>query len=57
LGLVDRNVAAFQVGAIEGLDRRVGLRVAVHFHEAEALGFTAVLVADQVDGFGRGEAR
>jgi hypothetical protein len=49
LGLVDRDIAALHVGAIESLDRRIGLRVVVHFDEAEALRFAAELVADQVD--------
>ena len=47
--LVDLDVATFHVGAIEALDRRIGLRIVVHLNEAEAFRFTAGLVSNQVD--------
>jgi|WetSurSiteA1Bulk_404760.scaffolds.fasta_scaffold35906_2 hypothetical protein len=49
LGLVDRDVATLHISAIEALDRRIGLRVVVHFDEAEALGLTGELVGNEVD--------
>jgi len=48
-GLVDRDVAAFHIGTVEALDRRIGLRVVVHLDEAEAFRLSGKLVCNQVD--------
>ena len=49
LGLVDGDIAAFHVGAVETSYRGIGLGIVGHFHETEALGLTAESVADQAN--------
>src|SRR5262249_6840913 len=47
-GLVDRQAAALDLGAVEGGDGRLGLLVAAHLAEAEPLGPAGVAVHDHL---------
>src|SRR5262249_26525512 len=50
LGLVDRQAAAVHLLAVERLDGRLGLLVAVHLDETEPLGPARVPVHDDLGG-------
>jgi hypothetical protein len=50
LGLVDGQVAALELLAGQGRDRRLGLLVGAHLHEAEAAGPAGVAVHHDLGG-------
>ena len=50
LGLVDRQIAAIDVGAVESGNRGLGFVVTAHLDKAEALGPPGVTIHDDLNG-------